>query len=230
MEILKSLVNFDSRFLSYLLILVVSFSVGLFAFKTSSRSYKTLTTLILLTFLSEFLSEILFQNEITTSNFPFYHVLQVIQIAFVGHIYFLLFKSIGYYSKLYLSVTYSLTAVTLFVSFTIQPFSLFPSFGAMIQSLFFVFSALLLFYKLIQVPSETPILKQAAFWFNSGNLFFYATTFILFGFYQDFQNSNLTIPSWGFRIIAGANFILYPCYLISILLNARENKNGRHPH
>jgi len=221
----------------FFIILIICTYMGLTSYKKLTKEYKLLTQLFGITLLSEYLSyyhfieiSIRFFSLPEATNFPFYHILQVVQIAFVGHIYFLLFKIIGFYSKLYLTISYALTAITLIISFTIQPFSLFPSYGAMIQSLFFVFSALLLFYKLIQVPSETPILKQAAFWFNSGNLFFYATTFILFGFYQDFQNSNLTIPSWGFSIIAGANFILYPCYLISILLNARENKNGRYPH
>lgn len=221
----------------YFVVLLLNIILGLYFFKKLILPYKQLTVLIIITYILEIFS-ILYNKEISINllgltdqtNSPIYHLLQPIQILYIGFIYSLLFKKLKHLSRIYLPITYVLTVITIIISFTIQPLDNFPSFGSMIQSLFFVFSALLLFYRMIHIPCETPILKQAAFWFNSGNLFFYAVTFVIFGFFQDFQSKDISVPEWSYQIIVGANFILYPCYLVSILLNAKENKNARNPY
>lgn len=233
-EFQKSIENIPQRFLFYLLLLLFTLLLGIVSYKKNSKAFKYLSQLITITFITEYLSyfhykviSVNFLGLPEKTNFPIYHLLQVIQVFYIGLIYSQLFKHLKQPTKNYKLITYLLCSVIIIISFTIQPIAEFPSYSSIIQSLFFIFSALLLFYRMIQNPKTTPILLEPVFWFNSGNLFFYSVTFIIYGYYQDFRIHQISTPLWANYIIAGANYILYPCYLISIILNAYQYKNAR---
>jgi len=108
-------------------------------------------------------------------------------------------------------------------TFFLQTFFVFPSYTLFFLSLFTVFLAMLSFYYMLEQPVDKSPTKMPLFWFSFGNLFFYCITFFMFGFFTAFVKRSGGLPEWAFILIFSANVGLYACYLISLILNKREN-------
>lgn len=115
---------------------------------------------------------------------------------------------------------------SLYNSIFVQTFFVFPSYSIFILSLFTVFQALLSFYFMLEQPVDKSPLKVPLFWFSFGNLFFYCTTFFMFGFFTPFIKRNGILPEWAFVFIFMANIGLYLCYLLALGLEKLNSKNG----
>ncbi|MCZ4409114.1 hypothetical protein O3Q51_09855 [Cryomorphaceae bacterium 1068] len=55
-----------------------------------------------------------------------------------------------------------------------------PTKSTMMLNVAVVLGSLITFYTMIKKPSQTPLLKQELFWFNTATLVFYSSTFFLF--------------------------------------------------
>ena len=111
-------------------------------------------------------------------------------------------------------------------SLFLQTFFMFPSYSLFLLSLFTVFLAMLSFYFMLEQPVDKSPLKMPQFWFSFGNLFFYCTTFFMFGFFTPFVKRSGSLPEWAFIFIFTANVGLYLCYLIALMLDKKEKANG----
>ena len=215
------------EFLIYLLLLLIDSTLGIYYYRRLTKAFQCLTQLIVITFLFELISESLIQTSIITSNFPFYHVLLPIQLLYSALIYFHVLKEINQNGKLLLPFTLLLVVISILISIFYQNSSSFPTYGSLILSLFIIGNALFLYFKLMKFPTEVPILKQGFFWFNSGNFFFYAVTFFVFGYFEYAQGPNQITPAWISILIKVSNYILYSCLGLSLYFVALNKTNGR---
>lgn len=208
------------RYLFYLVFVLTILVFGIMNYQKLKTEYKLLTQLLGLTFLTECISRFLaFYLE---TSFPVYHLYIIISLIYNGLIYIRLLDGL-YRSIIKAVVVLSILSTTL-ISIFHQGLMQFPSVGMIIQGFSMILIGLLFFYNMLKNPVQQDISKQSVFWYNTGNLVFYCSTFTFYGLfnYLDYR------PDWAYHIVWIANIILYSCYLISLLieisqLNARSS-------
>lgn len=201
---------------------LVLFSVfyGFRNFKKLSSAYKSLIFYLLIVSIVEIISKIFI--ELGRSNHLVYHSFIPIQSVFYGLIFSYLLTGKKMKLPFYIGVFYAIVSIgTSWLS--IDSKISFPSLNISFLSAIMVAGSLLLYYQLIQKPSETSLFKQSDFWFATGNLIFFAGSFLIFGLYdwilgQEGQH----IPPWVGQVIFTLNYLLYGSYLVSIYLDARK--------
>ncbi len=208
-------------FFTYLLILSFGAVIGILSFNRLSKPFRTLTQMLCFIILVEILSKI-FQNRWGT-NFPIYHVSQIIQLVFFGRIFCLLLIRHQKTQIILVLSAVLCTVLSLLVTLFYQSIYTFPSIGSLLLSFYVSFSSVVLYYSMIKLPIITPVLKQPKFWFGAGSLFFYTITFFILGFFKLVLELEGKMPEWCYFILHLANYILYSSYLIAIILAARTN-------
>ena len=209
----------------YLLLLAVTGGVGCYFHKSVDFAYRLITQLVIIVFIIELSVQVFYP--IVNSTAPFYHALSPIYTIYIALIYGNLFKT----RKLKLFAYFlCLFAVFLIASLALSQETIysFPSVNLLVLSFFVVVLSLMFFYQMLRSPNETSLFKQPAFWFNSGNLVFYSTTALHFGLADLFHDSGKGLPDWVNEFIWILNLILYGCFLVSIVLNSRQNLNNEH--
>ena len=230
-DILVTLATKKLELLIFLSMLLLSFLYGIYNYRTLSKEYRYLLQLLLVTFSIEFLAFIFTNNERLINigmcpfktNYPFYHALNLMRLFYNGIIYYYLFISIRIKTKIILHLTYILCGLVVINSLFIQPICEFPSYNSILVSLFIITNALIIYNRMIQSPINIPILKQSIFWFNSGSLFFNATTFLIYGYFQSYK---ALVPDWAYILIKVASFLLLIGYGLSIYMNVNRTKYG----
>lgn len=210
--------------LLYLLLLGICSLYGASTYRFLTTPYKLLFQLILLTFISELWA--LWLASEFGSNFPIYHILLPIQVAYYGLIfYWLLSKYKLRFLKHSMAIlTFLLITINIHFSFVRKDILSFPSFGICLLGLFVVCAALLLYFNMLKSPLDIPILKQALFWFITGSLAFYSVTFFFFGYFNLLVEKNIETPNWGYNLIKITNYIMYTCYFITLWLDGRQGQ------
>lgn len=206
-------------FFTYVLILMAGSAYGLSCYRLLPRPYRLLTQMLMITLISELLSHFL-KAQIGT-NYPFYHVLQVIQILYYGGIFYFLIRNFEPKPRWVMYIAIAFSVVSIIVSMAQSIFT-FPSIGNILLSFYVVIMALILFVKMVKTPEETRILSQPPFWLGSGSLFFYSITFFIFGYFDFLVNSGLSPPKWANLLVYFSNFILYGSYLMTLYLAAKK--------
>lgn len=207
------------RLFFYFALILTGLMYGLILYKKLSKPFKYLTQLLVIIVSFEIGSHLLVG--LIGTNLPIYHFLNLLQIGYYGYIYFILLDQ-HRKTRITLSLLFLGSIMILIIgllSFT-SLYS-FPSLGLVLISLLIICAALFKFYNMLKYPSRLHILKQSVFWFNTGNLLFFSITFFVFGYYQYFLSENIAPPAWRGVLIRGANYLLYSCYLISLVLEAR---------
>lgn len=211
--------------IAYLILLSCICLLGALRWKKIRRASKLLTYLIALTLLTEILAiygrDLFFVNFfcLEETNSPYYHFIRYFQLYFFSAIYGFYFISLGYFKQKTIWIG-SLLMLIISVEIVVQDsFCLYPSFSSVILGFYMVLLSLKLFSLMLKNPQALPLLKQAEFWFNCGNLFFYTSTIFIFGFYSDFIVYGKALPEWSILCLQVFNFLLYFTYLISLYVD-----------
>jgi len=85
--------------------------------------------------------------------------------------------------------------------------------------------ALLHFYQMVRNVSEVSLYTLPTFWFNTGNLIFYCTTFSFFGLLNPMLIAGQQPDDWQFIMIWGCNLFLY-CTYFTALKNYKTERNA----
>lgn|GEM_PF-5416745 len=211
-------------YLFYTLLIASSVFLGFKSFKTIDKPFRQLVFLCAYIFVSEVVSRILRSQD--HSNHILYHILVPIQAVFYGYIFKgLLAPYIK--TKLPLVLGFLLGLSSIFISiFSSAEVLKFPSFNISLLSIFMILGSLSLFFYLILKPSDLALFRIPSFWFASGNLIFFAGSFLVFGLYEWIIRSELDFPEWTSLTIYILNLLLYATYLISVYLNAENNRTA----
>lgn len=214
-------------YLFYLIILSVSIVIGLKDFRRLAPSYKTLVYLLVIVLISQLASTIVVKYKM--SNHFVFHALIPFQSIFYGYIFSGLIRAkTGRSSKIpvYTGYFYALVSITISLLSAIDGID-FPSLNISLLSILMISSSLLLFYHLINNPSEQALMTQSEFWYATANLVFFAGSFLIFGLYDWMLVQGRHLPPWGSKAIYLLNYFLYGGYLISIYLDAHNNRQGK---
>ena len=209
------------RFIIYLSLIAIILIYGLIRIKKINPPFKFLVLLIGLTLLSECISRLYGFYYKTT--FPVYHFYIPFAILLNSFIYL---KLLDFNSKIQSSiqgVTLLFITLSILNTYFLQTINTFSSYGIILHGFQTLLLSLILFFKMLQEPSETPLRKQAVFWFNTGNFVFYGMTFTIFALYN-FYYQTVKMSSWVYLVIWFGNIFLYSTYFIAIYLNSKEMK------
>lgn len=210
---------FAPRFLVYLALLVVVFTVGAAWHKRLGRPFKILLAIVGLTVLSEITSRLLVAS-IKTSN-PAYHVYLPLLYALHGCLYAGIFaghilRRIVLYSILFFIL------LSLGNSLFFQPARVFPSNALLACCALLVAWGLLYFRQMLHNPVEEPLFRQGLFWYNISVVFFYTTTFLIWSFFNYFIRHKLNTKLLA-DLIYGASFLYYLLTGLSFYLEKNRN-------
>ncbi len=208
-------------FLVYIGIISTGAIFGLAKYSKFPKPFKMLTQMLYLVAMAGIASKVI-QNYLPT-NFPVFHILQILQLLYFGLIFYYFFQSQPISQKIILYFSLLLFFISFFYSIT-QELLVFPSIGAIILSFHVIILSLSLLLKMIRSPIPTPILAQGKFWFAASSLFFYSITFFILGFYEVIQTKQGKMPEWTHQLLSGANYLLYTGYLITIFIAARSDQ------
>ncbi len=220
-------VIFTPGFLAYSLLLLAIILVGFFNFNKLSKPYKVLVVMITLIFISELTGKFL-QARVDT-NSPAYHVSLFIQHICFGLLFYYLIPLTNKLRAFILILGFTLALTAILTGLFYQGLFTFPSISASLLSVFVSVCSIYLFYSMIKSPVNTPLLKQAWFWFASGSLFFYSITFFVLGYFKLLLESPSPVPDWCYDLLHFANFVLYGCYLTTIILAAKSKLPTHEP-
>lgn len=191
---------------------------GILRYSRLSKPFQLLIQMLIIIFVSELAGRFLWRS--MGSTYPFYHVLQVLQILYYGLIFSLLITSGKAWKSWIFIVAASGAVVSIAVSIFHQPLNTFPSLGSQLLSIYVVVLSLILIMKLLRSPKEGSLLLLPEFWFATGSLFFYSITFFTFAYF----NLGVGNPEWGYTIIRLSNYILYGCCFLTLFFDAQLAK------
>lgn len=209
----------QTQFNIYLIVLAITFFFGLVRFSKLTSPFKLLLLLVSYVFISELIIRFVLPK-VTENALPAYHFTVIVLIFLYTSIFLKLFTTEIKLKRITLILAILLGIIALLNSLFYQGILKFPSFSVAAQGILCISLSLMLFKKMIETPSETPLAKQSLFWFNLGTLSFYSFTFISFIFYNEYKLEEMTY--WLFYLNVIGNWVLYAFYLLSFYLNQKE--------
>jgi len=208
--------------ISYDLLLLTVFSVGIIRYKRLTIPFKVLTWSVLPIFLLAILSGIFSLKY--KNNVPIMHLECITGYIFYSLTYYYLFKSKAIKQSIIISIVIIIVFFIINAVF-LQPFrKVFPSnVTTPTQVLYAVFS-LLLFKEMLLYPLKINIIKQSVFWYNIGVLFYSTSLFLMFGLGNYIGDHKLS-PNFVSFIGYFWYFILYVFHIligVSLLIDNKE--------
>jgi len=201
------------------LLLFLGIAVGVFYYRKLNSAFKYLIILLICVLITEVGSKIIPHYGFNKN--PLYILFSILHYPIFSYIYYQ-FLSKKKDFKIHLLVTAFLYYFFVVLNIIyLQPVTIFPSNIILVESVFILSQILYLFYDMLHHPIQKPLTQQGMFWVNSGSLFFYSSTFIIFGFFNYFKKYQFEM-NWAYFILWLTNIIMYSCYLIAIIV---EGKN-----
>jgi hypothetical protein len=202
------------RFVTYIILLLVTAIMGLIVFKKQTAAIRVLSILVWITFLSEILTRIV--SKMYGAGNPVYHIFIPVQILAYTSIYYQLFEGDKKPKRAILILAACILTLTICNTLFMQSVWSFPSYSTSLIALMVVCFALMSFFYMLKNPVNMPLTSQAAFWLNIGNLLFYPVTFFIFGLFNPFLKVFIILPEWQYILIWVMNLILYVCYFMAL--------------
>ena len=209
----------STRFLIYLIVLLITWIMGLYNFKKLSSPYRVLTIFILVTFISELTTRIFIKEY--RNSCPPYHIYQPLQYFFITTFYF------HYLKKSRAIICWSWVAFIIFSMINtslMQDVWMVPTNAMLPSNIIYVLCSLLLFKNMLQHTEEKQLLRQGLFWYNTSTLILYTFNFFCWSFFNFLlrtKNSTLALSDITYVL----NMQYYLTTGIVIYLDSRRSPN-----
>lgn len=205
------------RFFIYLLLLFAAVIIGIVRFKKMTPPFRILFYLLVCTLISEIVTRVLAKSIRNSS--PAYHFYLPIQFILLFLIYSLLFRINE--KRITFAAICGFIIISFLNSFYFQGILRFPSNIALLSSGIFIVFSLFYFKRMLQGVEQESIFRQGAFWFNSGVLIFFTTTFLFWGFYNFLLKNHISTKPIS-TVIYFINILIYLMFCVGLLLNKKE--------
>lgn len=209
----------QTQLILYLFLLGIYFAYGLVKFSQLTSPYRLVVLLIGYTFCSEVINRFVLYY-LLENTFLVYHLNAVILIVFYLLIY-LQFIQPNPKLKQQIVVFFIVSIVmALLNSLWYKSLWDFPSFSIAANAFFCISLSLILFKKMLDIPTNTRLFQQPVFWFNLGTLTFYSFNFIGFVFHNEYYKFK-AFSVWLNYLNWIGNLLLYTFYFVAIYLNQK---------
>jgi len=158
----------------------------------------------------------LFTAIIFKNNSPIFHAYSLVGTAFILSYYYPQLKNLPYMRSVFWWGMIGYFLIWLVNLLYFQPPSIFPSNTIMFSCVLILFFVLMSFKYMLDHPIEESIFVQAQFWFNTGILIFYSSSFLYF-FFESFLQKIGQYPIYLLHVIRYPNIIWIICIIIGML-------------
>ena len=205
----------------YYSILFIAAIISLLYFKRVERTFSWICFLVIVTLICEVTSNYVYFSLHLSKNI-IYHFFTPIEYFIYAYIY-ALFLNKKKWSRILLISVAAFIAVEIMNTLFLQPFKKFPSNIFIVEDLLLVFFSLILFTRIRKMVATKNILVEGVFWFNSAVLCYYSLDILITGL-VNLASSSQNFPALIFNLLLLFNAILYLCFSVSIILNARSTR------
>jgi len=208
----------DANYYLYLLLLFLVSFIGILRYSKLSPAFKTLTILIIATFISETIKKIV--GKIFHNSMPIAHLWAITEYTFFSFVYYYLLKN-RYAKKLIIASVFFMILLEIVNITFFESLLQFPAILLNVSQFIYVLYSLLLFRQMLIQPAEESLFKQSIFWFNLDVLLFSAAMFLNFALTSYFIKNKLDATMLiYFSIIV--NMLFYTVIGISILIDNKK--------
>ena len=192
-----------------------------------SKASNRIVPFLLVWSLSDILA--LFTAIIFKNNSPVFHGYALAGTTFILAYYYPQLKNLPYMKSVFMFGMLGYFLIWLVNLLFFQAPFIFPSNAIMFSCLLILFFVLMSFKYMLDHPIEESIFVQAQFWFNTGTLIFYSSSFFYF-FFEDYLQKNGQYPIYLLHVIRYPNTIWIICIIIGMLgdLGVFSNKKPIH--
>ncbi|WP_259071739.1 hypothetical protein HDF24_04900 [Mucilaginibacter sp. X4EP1] len=208
----------DANYYLYLLLLFFVSLIGLLRYKKLSPAFKTLTILIIVTFISETIKKIV--GRIFHNSMPVAHLSAFVEYSFFASVYYYLLSN-RYLKRLIMASIFFMLLLEIVNIIFFESLLQFPAILLNVSQFIYVLYSLLLFRQMLIQPAEESLFKQSIFWFNLDMLLYSTAMFLDFALTSYFIKNKLDATALiYFSIIV--NMLFYAVIGISILIDNKK--------
>lgn len=208
----------------YYVILLVGIVWGFAHFKQKKIWLRFLTLAFLLAFLSEIVSRYL-AYEIQNS-FPPYHFFNPINYVLMACCYYYLHPRTDFMRYYVPASSIILVCFSIINSIYLQELLTFPSNPILLGGVFILVMILYSYLQMLKYPNVLPLLQQAQFWFNTGNLLMFAPQFFYWAFFNFLMQTG-DFPQFIFDFFGFITIASYFLLAVSLYFGYKKDPNGR---
>jgi len=188
--------------------------MGLILLPWLSKACNRIVPFLLVWSLSDILA--LFTAIIFKNNSPIFHAYSLVGTVFILVYYYPQLKNLPYMKSVFLFGMVGYFLIWLFNFLFFQTLNVFPRNIIMFSCLLILFFVLMSFKYMLDHPIEESIFVQAQFWFNTGILIFYSSSFLYF-FFESYLQKIGQYPIYLLHVIRYPNIIWVICIIIGML-------------
>ncbi|MES2140923.1 MAG: hypothetical protein V4511_14545 [Bacteroidota bacterium] len=176
---------------------VLTFIVGLLCFKSIKGYLAPLFLIVFVSFITDIISVVYASSNI--NNFYIFHLFTIFEFILISFFYILFFKK--YLNAKYLLLPIPIFLIVAFIDYKINGLNSMDNFSASIEAVILSIYSLVSFLFVMRKLLFENILSAPFFWINSGILFYFSGSLLVFAFsnyvytYQrSFSNALWAIP------------------------------------
>lgn len=208
----------DANYYLYLLLLFFVSFIGISRYSKLSPAFKTLTILIIATFIIETVKKIV--GKIFHNSMPVAHLSAMVEYSLFASVYYYLLSN-RYLKKLIMASIFFMLLLEIVNIIFFESLLQFPAILLNVSQFIYVLYSLLLFRQMLIQPAEESLFKQSIFWFNLDMLLYSTAMFLDFALTSYFIKNKLDATALiYFSIIV--NMLFYAVIGISILIDNKK--------
>lgn len=188
--------------------------LGLILLPWLSKTCNRIVPFLLVWSLSDILA--LFSAIIFKNNNPIFHAYSLVGTVFILVYYYPQLKNLPYMRSVFWLGMMGYFLIWLVNLLFFQELIVFPSNAIMFSSLLILFFVLMSFKYMLDHPIQESIFVQAQFWFNTGILIFYSSSFLYF-FFETYLKKIGQYPIYLGDVIRYPNIVWVICIIIGLL-------------
>ena len=212
----------------YLSVILLAPVTGFIKWRSLSKAFKTLSVLLLTTFLFE--TTAVFSAYVFKNNALVYDIFDPAEVLLFTYVFANLFKR-NPAKKIITAIGISIVLIIIFSSVFFVPGILINTLSVVIKSIFFIILSLLKFRNMLAEPNYESVVKEPVFWLCTAVLLFFTINILFWSAYNYLSHTHTKIGGSFIDILYYSNIVFYLmlwyCFVV-IKKNRRyyNNTNG----
>lgn len=204
-------------------VLIVAIIIGILRYNKSNHLYfRLLPLFLLLTLLVELLSQLMHHTK--NGNVFIYNLFTILEFTFLSFVFWSIIPN-PQAAKQIRQFSFILPAICLCNVFFIQGVNTFHSYTYMLGCLVMIFYSIIYFYQIFNSSQRFDLLREPAFWISIGVMFFYISSFSVFGLLNNISKLPNILKYNLQKILYVVNAFYYTLFIIAFLCQFKITKS-----
>lgn len=204
-------------------VLIAAILIGMLRYNKSNHLYfRLLPLFLLLTLLVELLSQLMHHTK--NGNVFIYNLFTILEFTFLSFVFWSIIPN-PQVAKQIRKTSFILPLICLFNVFFIQGLNTFHSYTYMLGCLVMIFYSIVYFYQIFNSSQRFDLLREPPFWISIGVMFFYISSFSVFGLLNNISKLPNIIKYNLQKILYVVNAFYYTLFIIAFLCQFKITKS-----